>query len=73
MTPRHKAPYLIEGTLWVDATDGSIVQLQGTTSKSSSFLTGPTQVMRQYASVNGFSEPPTPAQSQTVPSLAGPS
>ena len=70
MTPRHKAPYLIEGTLWVDATDGSIVQLQGTTSKSSSFLTGPTQVMRQYASVNGFSEA-THARAESDSSLFG--
>jgi hypothetical protein len=55
-TPRRKAPYLIEGTLWVDAKDGSIVQLQGTMSKSSSIFTGPTQVMRQYANVSGFSQ-----------------
>jgi len=54
MIPKRKAPYLIEGTLWVDARDGSIVQLQGTASKSSSFLTGATQVIRQYANVSGY-------------------
>ena len=56
IVPRHKAPYLIEGTLWVDANDGSLVQMQGVSSKSASFVTGPTQVMRQYAKVDGFSE-----------------
>jgi outer membrane lipoprotein-sorting protein len=70
MTPRRKAPYLIEGTLWVDATDGSIVQLQGTSSKSSSFLTGPTQVMRQYARVDGFSQA-THARAESDSSLFG--
>ena len=54
LTPKRKTPYLIEGTLWVDSKDGSIVQVQGTASKSASFLTGPTQLMRQYANVNEF-------------------
>jgi outer membrane lipoprotein-sorting protein len=70
ITPRRKAPYLIDGTLWVDATDGSIVQLEGTSSKSASFLTGPTKVMRQYASVNGFSEA-THARAESDSSLFG--
>lgn len=54
--PRVKAPNLIEGTLWVDAKDQSIVQLQGTTSKSVSVFTGASKVMRQYAPVDGFAE-----------------
>ena len=56
LVPKRKASFLIEGTLWVDSTDGSIVQIQGTTSRSSSLFTGPTQIMRQYANVNGFSQ-----------------
>ena len=56
LIPKRKASYLIEGTLWVDSKDGSIVQVQGTASKSSSLLTGPTQVMRQYANISGFSQ-----------------
>ncbi len=56
LVPKRKATYLIEGTLWVDSTDGSIVQVQGTASKSSSLLTGPMQVMRQYANQSGFSQ-----------------
>ena len=56
IAPHHKAPNLIQGTLWVDAKDESIVQLQGVASKSVSIFTGPTQVMRQYASMHGFAE-----------------
>lgn len=56
IVPRRKAPYLIQGTLWVDANDGSIVQIQGVSSQSASIVTGPTQVVRQYAKVNGFSQ-----------------
>lgn len=56
LTPRRKAPYLFDGTLWVDSTNGSIVQVQGTASKSPSMLTGPTQVSRQYANISGFSQ-----------------
>ncbi len=56
LVPRRKASFLIEGTLWVDSKDGSIVQLQGISSKSSSLLTGLTEVKRQYANVNGFSQ-----------------
>lgn len=56
LTPKRKAPYLFEGTLWVDSKNGSIVQLQGTASKSSSVLTGPTQVVRQYANIGGSSQ-----------------
>ena len=56
LIPRRKAPYLIGGTLWVDSEDGSIVQVVGTMSESSSVVTGATRVMRQYANVNGFSQ-----------------
>jgi outer membrane lipoprotein-sorting protein len=56
LTPKRKADYLIEGTLWVDSKDGSIVQLQGMAAKSSSVLTGPTQLMRQYANISGFAQ-----------------
>jgi len=56
LTPRRKAPYLIEGTLWIDAKDGSIVQVQGTTTSSASFVTGSSQVIRQYANIDGFAQ-----------------
>ena len=52
--PRHPSPYLLNGTEWVDAQDGSIVQLQGVTSKSPSIFAGASQVFRQYTSIDGF-------------------
>jgi len=54
LTPRRVSPYLFTGTLWVDAKDFSVVQLEGVAAKSHSFLTGPSQVLRQYANVEGF-------------------
>ncbi|MGC9157955.1 MAG: hypothetical protein ACP5FH_03105 [Terracidiphilus sp.] len=55
ITPRRKAPNRIAGTLWVDARDFTIVQVQGMASKSPSILAGPTQMMRQYAEIDGYS------------------
>jgi hypothetical protein len=55
VTPRRKAPNLIVGKILVDARVGSLVQLDGTASKSVSALTGPATVMRQYADIDGFS------------------
>jgi outer membrane lipoprotein-sorting protein len=52
--PRRKATNMILGTLWVDAKDGSIVQIVGTATQSPSIFTGPAQVMRQYASIQSF-------------------
>jgi hypothetical protein len=54
ISPRRKAPNLIEGTVWVDARDGSIVGIGGTASQSPSVFSGPAQLARQYANVNGF-------------------
>jgi hypothetical protein len=70
INPRQKAPNLIVGTIWVDAKDESIVQLQGTASKSVSHFTGPTRMMRQYANVNGFSMA-TRARAESDSSLFG--
>ena len=53
--PKHKAPNMIEGTLMVDAKDGSIVQLDGIASQSPSIFTGAAQVMRHYVNVSGYS------------------
>jgi len=54
LTPKRTSPSLFNGTLWVDAKDYSIVQLEGMASKSHSFLSGPAQVSRQYTNVSGF-------------------
>jgi hypothetical protein len=54
ITPKHKAPNLIVGTMWVDAKDESLVKIQGMASKSPSIWAGPTQMMRQYVNINGY-------------------
>ena len=54
LKPRRTSPYLFNGTIWVDEKNASIVQLEGTSSKSASVLAGPSQVMRQYAPIGGF-------------------
>jgi hypothetical protein len=55
LKPRHVSQYLLNGTVWVDAQDGSIVQLQGVTVKSPSIFAGVSQVFRQYSTIDGFS------------------
>jgi hypothetical protein len=51
---KHKAPNTINGTMWVDARDGSIVQIDGTATEAPSMFSGPAHMMRQYANVEGF-------------------
>jgi outer membrane lipoprotein-sorting protein len=70
ISPRRKAPNLIRGTLWVDAKDYTVVQIEGTSSKNPSIMTGPTQVFRQYTSMNGFSQA-THAKATSNSSLFG--
>lgn len=53
--PKRKAPNLIVGSLWVDAKDYSIAQLDGVASKAPSIFAGTTHMMREYAYVDGFS------------------
>ncbi|MFZ0337608.1 MAG: hypothetical protein WAL45_06215 [Terracidiphilus sp.] len=55
ITPRGEAPNLIIGTLWADAKDGSLVQIDGVASKSPSAFAGTTHIMRQYANIDGYS------------------
>lgn len=54
IAPRRSAQYLIQGDLWVDAQDYSIVQLAGVTAKSPTVFAAPTQVSRHYATVDGL-------------------
>jgi hypothetical protein len=54
LTPRRSSSYLFKGTLWVDAKDYEIVQIEGTAAKSPFFLASAAQVLRQYANVSGF-------------------
>jgi hypothetical protein len=52
--PRRQSPYLFSGTIWVDAQNQALVQLQGVAARSHSVLTGPSQVLRQYMLMDGF-------------------
>lgn len=53
--PKDKAPNLIDGTIWVDAKDFTIVRLEGVSSKAPSMFAGATHMMRDYADLSGFS------------------
>ncbi|MGD0893992.1 MAG: hypothetical protein ABR923_20910 [Terracidiphilus sp.] len=56
ISPKRKAPNLIEGNLWVDVRDYSAVQIQGVASKNPSIFAGATQMMRQYANIDGYAQ-----------------
>jgi hypothetical protein len=51
--PKTKAPHMIDGTLWVDAHDGTIVRVEGIASKSPSRFAHTTHMMRQYVNIEG--------------------
>jgi len=54
IAPKQNAPNMIDGTLWVDAKDGSIVKVDGVASKSPSPFAGATHMMRDYTEIDGF-------------------
>jgi hypothetical protein len=54
ISPRHKAPNLVEGTLWVDAHDHTLVQVEGVASKKPSVFAGTTKMMRSYVKMTGY-------------------
>jgi hypothetical protein len=54
MVPIHKASNMIDGTLWVDSSDDSIVEIEGIASKSPSVFAGTTHMMRKYTNMSGF-------------------
>jgi hypothetical protein len=45
---------MIDGTLWVDAKDDSIVEVEGIASKSPSIFAGTTHMIRRYTNMSGF-------------------
>jgi hypothetical protein len=53
--PRRRAANMVDGLLWVDAKDYSIVKLDGTASRSPSLFAGETHMMREYINIEGFS------------------
>jgi hypothetical protein len=54
ITPRHKAPNMIDGTLWVDVSLHILVEVEGVASKSPSVFAGTTKMMRRYANIQGY-------------------
>lgn len=54
ITARRKATNMIDGTLWVDAKDDSIVEVVGIASKRPSIFAGTTHMMRRYKNMSGF-------------------
>lgn len=55
ITAKRKAPNTMNGRLWADARDGSLVQIDGVATESASIWSGPAHMMRQYANFNGLS------------------
>lgn len=55
VTPKRKAPNMVDGTIWVDPRDGTIAMIEGVGSKSPSPFASTTQMMRQYTNIDGFS------------------
>jgi hypothetical protein len=52
---RQKAPNLIDGSIWVDVRDGTLVQIDGVATAAATPYSGPAHMVRQYANMNGFS------------------
>lgn len=52
--PKHKAPNMIEGTIWVDAKDFSLVRVDGVASQKPSIFAGTTHMMRDYVNIDGY-------------------
>ena len=53
--PRRKSTHLFIGKAWVDASDFTVVRLEGKPSQSPSFFAGDTTVARDYIKVEGYS------------------
>jgi hypothetical protein len=51
---KRAAPNTINGSLWVDARDGSIVRIDGIATASASTFSGPAHMIRQYTNIDGF-------------------
>ena len=54
ISPRHKAPNMIDGTIWVDADTHTLVQVEGIASRGPSVFAGTTKMMRRYANMHGY-------------------
>jgi hypothetical protein len=68
--PRHKAPNMIDGTLWVDVKDHKMVEVEGVASKSPSVFAGSTKLLRRYEVMQGYAMA-THARAESSSSLFG--
>jgi outer membrane lipoprotein-sorting protein len=55
LKPLRKSPHLFNGKMWIDASDYTVVRLQGAPSQSPSIFAGQATVARDYIKVDGFS------------------
>ncbi len=55
ITARRKATNALNGSIWVDAKNYSLVQIDGIATKSPSMLANAAHMMRQYAQIDGYS------------------
>jgi hypothetical protein len=53
--PLRKSPHLFTGKIWIDASDYTVVRLEGAPSQSPSVFAGQATVARDYIKVEGFS------------------
>lgn len=54
ISPRRKAPNMLEGTLWVDLRDHTLVEVEGVASKKPSVFAGTTTMTRRYVKLTGY-------------------
>lgn len=54
ITPFRQASNMIDGTLWIDTDDHTLVELDGIASKSPSVFAGSTHMSRHYANMQGY-------------------
>lgn len=54
LNPKRRSPYLVKGRLWVNATDMTVVRVEGKPPVSASFFSGRPQIMREYKRIGGF-------------------
>ena len=70
IAPRRRAPNMIDGTLWIDAADHKLVQVEGISSKSPSIFAGTTKLMRRYSNMQGYAMA-TNARAESTSKLFG--
>ncbi|MGE3342915.1 MAG: hypothetical protein AB7L71_05725 [Vicinamibacterales bacterium] len=55
--PKRRDPALVDGTVWVNASSGDLVQMDGQLSKSPSFWATAVYVLRRYGRIEGVRVP----------------